>query len=80
VEIPFGMMLETTIGANNDLIAYEGQIYVYGIVEVYYGRRSAILNLIPAQYRDFKICGKEGAYVDSTIYRGTFSNAVPEIA
>ncbi|MDR1464404.1 MAG: hypothetical protein LBJ11_03775 [Oscillospiraceae bacterium] len=70
INLPFGMVASTTIGQNNDLISYTGEIYLYGILEIYYGRRSVILNLIPAQYRDFKIFGKNDPMnFNSTIYR-----------
>ncbi|MCL2107305.1 MAG: hypothetical protein FWH26_09675 [Oscillospiraceae bacterium] len=79
-DLPFGILMETTLGANNDLIAYSGAVKIYGILEIYYGRRSVILGLIPAQYREFKLFGRSGAMFDSVIYETTFDNAVPVAA
>ncbi|MDR3314305.1 MAG: hypothetical protein LBS96_07615 [Oscillospiraceae bacterium] len=75
--LPAGLVIDTKIPSSYDNVTYTGEVTVYFILEIYYGRKSVILNLIPAQYRDFKILGRSGSIAGdaaSQIYHGTFSS------
>jgi hypothetical protein len=75
--LPAGLVIDTKIPSSFDGLTYTGEVNVYFILEIYYGRRSPILGLIPAQYREFQILGRSGSIAGdaaSLIYRGTFSS------
>ncbi|MDR2525583.1 MAG: hypothetical protein LBC83_05300 [Oscillospiraceae bacterium] len=74
--LPAGLVIDTKIPSSYDGMTYTGEVYVYWILEIYYGRKSKILSLIPSQYREFKILGKSGSIAGdsaSLIYHGTFN-------
>lgn len=75
--LPAGLLIDTKIPTSFEGMTYTGEVTVYFILEIYYGRKSVILNLIPSEYRDFKILGKSGSIAGdaaSHIYKATFSS------
>lgn len=76
-KLPAGLVIDTKIPTSFDGMTYTGEVTVYFILEIYYGRKSVILNLIPSKYREFKILGRSGSIAGdaaSQIYHGTFSS------
>lgn len=73
--LPAGLVFDSKIPSSFDNMTWSGSVTVYFILEIYYGSKSVILNLIPQQYRFFKILGRSGSIAGdaaSVIYQGTF--------